>query len=398
MNIVMKPKLTLLTGAAAVSVFALPAFAYEPVEGASKPDDTQGRVYTGKPHKIGHVARANEILGTEVKNLHGEKLGKVEDLAVDLGTGRIVQVILSVGGVLGVGDKTLAIPARAFTCNAPKQMQLDSTKEKLQSAPAVELSKWNELSQANRVADSYRYFGHSAEYDSIYHLRAGEKTPVVVPQLERASKLVGMPVKNPSDEKLGKVDNLVLDVEGGRLLYVIVASGGVVGIGEELHTIPPQKFTFNSSRDALQLAATKEDLSANPRFKRTDWPDFNNPAYASGVYQAYRVEPYFGKKVEADNTGRNTRDRNERRLTPIDQGTSETDLDITRRIRQEIMALEGLSANARNVKIITLNGRVTLRGPVNSEQERKMIEKVAQKFAQPVQVANDLEVKAPANP
>jgi sporulation protein YlmC with PRC-barrel domain len=398
MNIVMKPKLTLLTGAAAVSVFALPAFAFERVEGASNPAEPNARVYTGQPHKFGHVARANEILGTEVKNLQGEKLGKVEDLAVDLGTGRIVQVILSVGGVLGVGDKTLAIPPRAFTCNAPKQMQLDSTKEKLQSAPVVELSKWNELSQPNRVADSYRYFGQSTEYDSLYQLKAGEKTPVVIPQLERASKLVGMAVKNPSDDKLGKVDNLVLDVEGGRLLYVIVATGGVVGIGEELHTIPPQKFTFNSERDALQLAATKQELSSNPRFKRNEWPDFNNPAYASGVYQAYRVEPYFGKRVDADNTGRNVRDRDEKRLTPLDQGTSESDLDITRRIRKQLMDTEGLSTSARNVKIITQNGRVTLRGPVNSEEERKRIEKIAQEFAQPVQIANDLEVKAPANP
>src|SRR4030095_3433382 len=99
-----------------------------------------------------------------------------------------------------------------------------------------------------------------------------------------------------------------------------------------------------------------------PNFKSTDWPDFTDAEYSAKVYRSYNVEPYF----DADNTKRNVRDRQPDSVTPLDQGSSEADLQTTRRIRQEIMALEGLSLNARNVKVITANGRVTLRGPVKS--------------------------------
>jgi osmotically-inducible protein OsmY len=60
-------------------------------------------------------------------------------------------------------------------------------------------------------------------------------------------------------------------------------------------------------------------------------------------------------------------------LTPIDQGESEADRTITQRARQRVVEQEGLSVNGKNVKIITQDGVVTLRGPVNSQQEKLSI-------------------------
>src|SRR4029450_7196125 len=116
-----------------------------------------------------------------------------------------------------------------------------------------------------------------------------------------------------------------------------------------------------------QLDATKEMLSKAPRFKSSQWPDFDEPSYAHGVYRAYGVEPYFTTNAvnTADNTARNVRDRKDGRLTPLDQGNSPSDRDTTAQIRKEIRAGKDLSVNARNVKIITIEGRVTWRGPVN---------------------------------
>lgn len=75
----------------------------------------------------------------------------------------------------------------------------------------------------------------------------------------------------------------------------------------------------------------------------------------------------------ADNTGTNIRDRAETAITPMAQGNSEADLELSRRIREAVTSNDQFSANAKNVKIITQNGKVTLRGPVNSEQERDAI-------------------------
>src|ERR1700738_3854393 len=65
-----------------------------------------------------------------------------------------------------------------------------------------------------------------------------------------------------------------------------------------------------------------------------------------------------------DNTGNNVRDRNSMTVTPLDQSESESDRKITQKIRQAIVADDSLSTNAKNIKIITVKGIVTLRGPV----------------------------------
>ncbi|MBC7854639.1 MAG: BON domain-containing protein, partial [Pirellulaceae bacterium] len=67
---------------------------------------------------------------------------------------------------------------------------------------------------------------------------------------------------------------------------------------------------------------------------------------------------------------------------------------ITADIRKQILAHEDMSINARNVKIITADGKVTLRGPVNSPSERDIIEKIARDVAGKDNVDNQLEVAA----
>ena len=94
-----------------------------------------------------------------------------------------------------------------------------------------------------------------------------------------------------------------------------------------------------------------------------------------------------------DNTKVNQRDTNASALTPMDQNNNSADLKITQQIRQAVMADGSLSFTAKNVKIITQGGKVTLRGPVKTDQERSNIEAAARKIAGVTQVDNQLEVK-----
>ncbi|MFN8547032.1 MAG: BON domain-containing protein [Candidatus Eisenbacteria bacterium] len=79
--------------------------------------------------------------------------------------------------------------------------------------------------------------------------------------------------------------------------------------------------------------------------------------------------------------------------TPTDQGTSATDIAITRSIRQALMEGEGLSLDAKNIKVITLEGVVALRGQVVSEEERTEIGAVAGDTPGVTRVVNLLELK-----
>ena len=102
-------------------------------------------------------------------------------------------------------------------------------------------------------------------------------------------------------------------------------------------------------------------------------------------------------KAGADNSKKNERDRNGQTTTAGDQSNSPEDLKVTQAIRQAVVKDSGLTMTAKNVKIITIGGVVTLRGPVNSAEEKAKIEQLAKASAGSVKVDNQLEVKsAPA--
>ena len=96
---------------------------------------------------------------------------------------------------------------------------------------------------------------------------------------------------------------------------------------------------------------------------------------------------------DADNTGRNVRDRDESARTPTDQGGSEADRNITAQIRKDIVGNDSLSTNAHNVKIITTDGVVTLRGPVKTTQEKAAVAAAAQRAPGVKRVDNQLEIE-----
>jgi hyperosmotically inducible periplasmic protein len=98
-------------------------------------------------------------------------------------------------------------------------------------------------------------------------------------------------------------------------------------------------------------------------------------------------------KHAADNTARNKRDQDDAALTPIDQSNDSADLQTTAKVRRAVMAADGLSFTARNVKIITTNGQVTLRGPVKTPAEKSQVEQVARQAAGAARVVSQLEVK-----
>jgi len=107
--------------------------------------------------------------------------------------------------------------------------------------------------------------------------------------------------------------------------------------------------------------------------------------------QAQRDANAEAREHEADDTGRNARDREGNTLTPFDQSEKESDVAITRQIRQAIRDDDSMSQKALNAKVITQDGVVTLRGPVDSQAEKTAIEQKAQGVAGVARVQNDLE-------
>ena len=99
-------------------------------------------------------------------------------------------------------------------------------------------------------------------------------------------------------------------------------------------------------------------------------------------------------KKAPDNTAKNERDRDKKTLTPADQSETPEDRKLTQTIRQAVMKDDSLTMTAKNVKIITAKGKVTLRGPVNTAEEKTKINDLAKAAAGQTPVDNQLEVKA----
>jgi len=98
---------------------------------------------------------------------------------------------------------------------------------------------------------------------------------------------------------------------------------------------------------------------------------------------------------DVDNTAKNVRDRNDATLTPGDQGTSPADREVTQKIRKALVIdATGYSATAKNIKIITTDGKVTLRGAVKTDAEKMGIVTIAKSVAGEGNVVDQLEVKA----
>jgi osmotically-inducible protein OsmY len=96
--------------------------------------------------------------------------------------------------------------------------------------------------------------------------------------------------------------------------------------------------------------------------------------------------------VAADNTGKNERDRKAEALTPMDQGENEADRTITQQIRSSVVKADDVSMNGKNVKIITVDGVVTLRGPVETAREKKDIAAIAKRVDGVKRIDNQLEI------
>jgi len=109
---------------------------------------------------------------------------------------------------------------------------------------------------------------------------------------------------------------------------------------------------------------------------------------------AFALSAIAEEKLDADNTAKNERDRSGETQTSGDQSNSPEDIKITAAIRRAVVAEKSLSMTAKNVKIITAAGMVTLRGPVNSAEEKATIAKLAHSAAGEAKIDNQLEVTA----
>jgi len=96
-----------------------------------------------------------------------------------------------------------------------------------------------------------------------------------VTDINRASKLIGMQVRNTKNENIGKITDLVVDQKSGKVAYAALSVGGVLGVGDKLVAVPFEAFTPNPGQDGLVLNIDKQRLQQAQGFSQHNWPDLD---------------------------------------------------------------------------------------------------------------------------
>jgi sporulation protein YlmC with PRC-barrel domain len=108
-----------------------------------------------------------------------------------------------------------------------------------------------------------------------------------------ATTLAGERVVDSEGEHLGKVDEIMVDLESGRIGYVVLSSGGVLGMGDKLFAVPWEAFEIDIDRKELILDMDKDRLKQAPGFDKGNWPDFADPDWGAQIHNYYGYDPYW---------------------------------------------------------------------------------------------------------
>ncbi|MBA4137845.1 MAG: hypothetical protein C0518_11055 [Opitutus sp.] len=322
------------------------------------------------PKPLGREKTSRGFIHIEIKNFQDETLGQITDLGIDLVNGRIVEVLVESDSSLDVGGKIVAVPPLALFRDPDNQIfRLNVSAETFRSAAAIDLAAWEDAGRSDRVAAAYYLFGQEPYFleEGDAASRTAARPKVALGYVERANRLVGMPVGNHQDHQFGEVWSMTLDILKGRILNVIVLTPGNL---KTKTIIPAMALSFNAKRDALLLDDTKLEYADEPRY-------FYTPA-------AYGNEAYSQRESY----------RGARTLAALEQGSSYRDIDMTVRIFRGIRTAK---INGRNVEIGAINDRVTLRGWVYSAEDKAGIGSIAaQATTAPEMVDNQITVGKPA--
>lgn len=107
--------------------------------------------------------------------------------------------------------------------------------------------------------------------------------------LERlhAKKIIGYELRNPQGEDLGKIDNLMINLEKGEVEYVVVEFGTFLGIGGKLFAVPFKELKLDRENKIFILDRDKEYLKKSPGFDKDHWPETNDHSYFNNVTMYY---------------------------------------------------------------------------------------------------------------
>jgi sporulation protein YlmC with PRC-barrel domain len=232
----------------------------------------------------GGIARAANIIGTNVYNRNDESIGEIHDLAIDPARGRIAYAVLSYGGVMGIKDKLFAVPWSAISMQTSDRYILDLDQTKLKNAPGFDKNNWPNMADVKFAQDVHAFYSQQPYWEN----EGGDATapPTTISPVYKASDFLNRDVENAKGEDLGDIEDLAISPGDGTIAYAVLSYGGWLGINDKLFAIPWDALAHTSD-GKCQLNVDKDRLKNAPGFNKDNWPNMADPAWRQAIRDYY---------------------------------------------------------------------------------------------------------------
>ena len=108
-----------------------------------------------------------------------------------------------------------------------------------------------------------------------------------------AGTLTGDTVRNRQDEELGNVEEIMIDLDSGRVSYFVLSAGGFLGVGDKYFAIPWELLEVDTENHDVVVDLSKETVENAPGFDKDNWPDGSDLNWLNDIYTYYGTEPYW---------------------------------------------------------------------------------------------------------
>ena len=108
-----------------------------------------------------------------------------------------------------------------------------------------------------------------------------------------SDKVEGTSVYGLGEDKIGKIERIMIDKQSGKVAYAVLSFGGFLGIGDEHYPIPWGKLTYDEGLGGYRTDISKDTLEGAPRYRSDDDFDWENREASLGVYNHYGMPPYW---------------------------------------------------------------------------------------------------------
>lgn len=195
--------------------------------------------------QAGSGVRVSKLIGMDVRDASAKKLGDVKDLVIDTNSGTVHYAVLSLGGVLGIGDKRFAVPLAKVRVDGKGRLVLDTTKEQLEAAPSFDDRRWPDWNAGAYRADLDRAYGAAKDA-----------------RFRRASDLLKAQVRDANGGNIGDIEDIVVDLAHSRVHYVVVEFDRAWNPNDKLVALPMSTLRAVATAPA---PAHNADSAAPPR-------------------------------------------------------------------------------------------------------------------------------------